>query len=78
MLPPGRSGSLVEIGLALVACERHDELAAATDLLRTSTLWTDAAHALAERRYADAAAILDSIPSIPLRDAALVLSDRTR
>jgi hypothetical protein len=68
------SRSLVEVGLALVAYQRHDDLAAATDLLRTSTPWTDAAHALAERRYADAAAILETMPSIPLRDAALALS----
>jgi class 3 adenylate cyclase len=65
--------SLVEAGLAFAARDRHRELAAATDLLRTRTPWTDAAHALAERRYADAAAILDSIPSIPLRDAARAL-----
>ena len=68
------SASLVEAGLVLVAYDRHQELAAAADLLRTATPWTDAAHALAERRYTDAAAILDSIPSIPLRDAALRLA----
>jgi class 3 adenylate cyclase/tetratricopeptide (TPR) repeat protein len=68
------SPSLVEAGLVLAALDRHDELRAATDLLRTSTPWTDAAYALAERRYTDAAAILDAIPSIPLRDAALHLA----
>jgi ATP/maltotriose-dependent transcriptional regulator MalT len=68
------SRSLVEVGLVLVACERHDDLAVAADLLRTPTPWTAAAHALAERRYTDAAAILDSLPSIPLRDAARALA----
>jgi class 3 adenylate cyclase/tetratricopeptide (TPR) repeat protein len=66
--------SLVEAGLALVARGRHQELAAAADLLRVPTPWGQAAHALAEHRYADAAAILGSIPSIPLRDAALRLA----
>ncbi|MDQ1534251.1 MAG: hypothetical protein QOF28_2012 [Actinomycetota bacterium] len=69
--------SLVEAGLALVVLDRHEELAAAVDLLHTSTPWADAAHALAERRYSDAAAILDSIPSIPLRDAARALTAGT-
>jgi hypothetical protein len=69
--------SLVEAGLALVVLDRHEELAAAVDLLHTSTPWADAAHALAERRYSDAAAILDSIPSIPLRDAVRALTART-
>jgi hypothetical protein len=68
------SRSLVEVGLVLVACERHDDLAVAANLLRTPTPWTAAAHALAERRYTDAAAILDSLPSIPLRDAARALA----
>jgi hypothetical protein len=68
------SASLVEAGLALVAHDRHQELAAAADLLRVPTPWAEAAHALAEHRYADAAAILESIPSIPLRDAALRLA----
>jgi hypothetical protein len=72
------SPSLVEAGLVLVVSERHEDLAAAADLMRISTPWTDAAHALAERRYTDAAAILDTIPSIPLRDSALALSGRTR
>ena len=68
------SASLVEAGLVLVAHNRHGELAAAVDLLRIATPWTDAARALAERRYAEAAAILDTIPSVPLRDAALRLA----
>ncbi|MDQ1386033.1 MAG: hypothetical protein QOG65_3412, partial [Actinomycetota bacterium] len=68
------SASLVEAGLVLVAHNRHGELAAAVDLLRIATPWTDAARALAERRYAEAAAILDTIPSVPLRDAALHLA----
>jgi hypothetical protein len=71
------SSTLVEAGFVLVAYDRHEELAAAADLLRTATPWTDAAHALAERRYTDAAAILDSIPSIPLRDVALRLAADT-
>ena len=66
--------SLVEAGLVMAALDRHQELAAAADVLRAPTPWTDAARALAERRYADAGAILDSIPSVPLRDAALALS----
>jgi class 3 adenylate cyclase/tetratricopeptide (TPR) repeat protein len=64
---------LVEAGLVLAAYDRHRELAAATDLMQVATPWTDAARALAERRYTDAAAILDSIPSVPLRDAVLRL-----
>jgi ATP/maltotriose-dependent transcriptional regulator MalT len=71
------SPSVVEAGLALVVCNRHDDLAAAAGLRRSSIPWISAANALAERRYADAAAILDSIPSIPLRDAALVLNADT-
>jgi hypothetical protein len=52
-------------------------------LLRTDNSRTDAkspmsntshGRSLAERRYTDAAAILDSIPSISLRDAALALA----
>ncbi len=66
--------SLVEAGLVMAALDRHQELAAAADVLRAPNPWTAAARALAERRYADAAAILDSIPSIPLRDAALALA----
>jgi hypothetical protein len=34
-------------------------------LLRTSTPWTDAARALADRRYGDAASIFDPIPRSP-------------
>ena len=58
----------------LAALDRHQQLAAAADVLPTPNPWTAAARALAARRYTDAAAILDSIPSIPLRDAALALS----
>ena len=68
--------SLVEAGLVLVACDRHRELSAAADLVRIANPWTDAARALAECRYTDAAAILDTIPSIPLRDAAVRLAGR--
>jgi hypothetical protein len=64
---------LVEIGLVLAAIGRHDDLARAVALLRTSTPWVDAARALGNAGYDDAARILDSIPSIPLRDAARVL-----
>jgi hypothetical protein len=64
----------VEAGLVMAALDRHQELTAAADVLRTPTVWTDAARALGEHRYADAAAILDSVPSVPLRDAALALS----
>ena len=66
--------SLVEAGVALVACDRHQELGDAVDLQRASTPWANASRALAQRRYTDAAAILDSIPSIPFRDAALRLA----
>ena len=55
---------------------RHKELAAAIALLRTSTPWVEAATALADSRYDDAATILGSIPSIPFRDAALNLAER--
>jgi class 3 adenylate cyclase/tetratricopeptide (TPR) repeat protein len=65
------SPSLVEAGLVLVAHNRHDELKAATLLLPIAASWREAALALADRRFVDAAMILDSIPSIPLRDATL-------
>jgi hypothetical protein len=68
------SASLVEAGLVLAVSARHAELVAAVDLMRGTSPWIDAARAIGERRYTDAAAILDSIPSIPLRDAALALS----
>jgi class 3 adenylate cyclase/tetratricopeptide (TPR) repeat protein len=65
---------LVEIGFVLAAAGRHNHLAQAVALLRTSTPWVEAARALSDSRYDDAARILDSIPSIPLRDAARALS----
>ena len=65
---------LVEVGLVFAAFGRHSELASAIALLRTSTPWVEAATALADARYDDAATILGSIPSIPLRDAALHLA----
>jgi tetratricopeptide (TPR) repeat protein len=68
------SASLGEAGRVLVVSARHAELVAAVDLIRGTSPWTDAARALGERRHTDAAAKLDSIPSIPLRDAALALS----
>jgi tetratricopeptide (TPR) repeat protein len=61
---------LVETGLVLAADRRHADLAGAIALLTTPSPWADAARALADRREQEAAAILDSIPSIPLRDAA--------
>ena len=61
--------ALVETGVVLAADQRHPELAGAAALLTTPNPWADAARALAEGRYEEAAAILDSIPSIPLRDA---------
>jgi len=67
---------LVEVGLVLAAFDRHDDLAAAVALLRTSTPWVEAARALAAADYGDAQRILDSIPSIPLRDAAHALAAR--
>jgi hypothetical protein len=75
---PSRSPSLVEAGLVLVVYDRHAELGAAVDLMPGTSPWTEAAYALSERRYTDAAAILDAIPSIPLRDAALRLSESGR
>jgi len=69
-----RAAELVEVGLVLAADQRHPELAGAAELLTTHSSWADAARALAGRRYEEAATILESIPSIPLRDAALELS----
>jgi class 3 adenylate cyclase len=66
---PIQTLALVEAGLALAAQSRHAELADAAALALPSP-WTDAARALADRRYEQAAAVLDSIPSIPFRDAA--------
>lgn len=68
--------ALVEAGLVLVAEGRHPELANASARALPSP-WADAARALADRRYDDAAAILDGIPSIPLGDAARELSGGT-
>jgi hypothetical protein len=65
---PIQTPALVEAGLALAAQSRHAELADAAALALPSP-WTDAARALADRRYEQAAAVLDSIPSIPFRDA---------
>ena len=67
---------LVEVGLVLAAHDRHDDLAAAVALLRTSTPWVEAARAVAAADYLEAARILDSIPSIPLGDAARALAKR--
>lgn len=49
----------------LVTYDRHEELAAAADLLCVATPWREAAHTLGEQCYADAATILDSIQSVP-------------
>jgi class 3 adenylate cyclase/tetratricopeptide (TPR) repeat protein len=65
---------LVEVGLVLASFDRHDDLGQAVGLLRASTPWIEAARAIAEAAYDDAARILDSIPSIPLRDAARALA----
>ncbi|MGB2954295.1 MAG: AAA family ATPase [Gaiellaceae bacterium] len=62
--------TLVETGLVLAADGRNAELAGATALITLTSPWADAAHAIAGQRYEEAASILDSIPSIPLRDAA--------
>ena len=71
---PISSAALVEAGLVLAADGRHDELADAAALALPSP-WADAARALADRHYEPAAAILDSIPSIPFRDAISELID---
>jgi class 3 adenylate cyclase/tetratricopeptide (TPR) repeat protein len=61
---------LVEIGLVLAGDQRHADLARAVALQNTPSPWAEAVRALAEGQYEEAAAILDGIPSIPLRDAA--------
>src|SRR5207237_9816973 len=61
--------ALLETGVVLAADQRHPELASALALLTTPSPWADAARALGDGRYEEAAPILDSIPSIPLRDA---------
>ena len=63
------SEALVDAGLVLAAHGRHSDLAAAVDRMKTPTPWREAARALAEQRYDDAAEILDALPSIPLRNA---------
>jgi class 3 adenylate cyclase len=68
--------ALVEAGLVLAAHERHAELAAAAQLTIQSA-WRGAARALANRRYEDAAAILDRLPCVPMRDAASALARQT-
>ena len=65
---PAFTVTVVEAGLVLAAQGRHAELAAASALALPSP-WADAARALSDSRYDEAAAILDGIPSIPLRDA---------
>ena len=65
---PYLSVALVEAALVLVEDGRHAELADAAALALPSP-WADAACALADRRYDQAAAVLDTIPSIPFRDA---------
>jgi class 3 adenylate cyclase len=61
--------TLVETGLVLAAHGRNAELGAAAALLMTPSPWADAARALADKRYDQAAAILHNIPSMPIRDA---------
>ena len=62
------SVALLEAALVLVEDGRHAELADAVALAPPSP-WAGAARALADRRYDQAAAVLDTIPSIPFRDA---------
>jgi hypothetical protein len=64
---------LVEVALILAADHRHRELSRAIALLSARSPWADAARALAEKRERDAVAILEGIPSIPLRNAAHAL-----
>jgi len=70
---PSLTAALVVTGLVLVWDDRHAELADAAALALPSP-WADAARALGDRRYEQAAAILDGIPSIPLRDGARELT----
>jgi class 3 adenylate cyclase/tetratricopeptide (TPR) repeat protein len=65
--------ALLETGLVLAADERHAELADAAALIPLPSPWADAARALADRRYPEAAAMLERIPSIPLLEAVLEL-----
>ena len=67
------ASSLAEAAPALAALDRHAELARAAEGMIPSG-WCDAALAVSEQRYPEAAAILDRLPCIPLRDAVTALA----
>ena len=69
--------TLLDASIVLAAAERHNDIAAAVALVTAPSPWADAIRALADRRYADAAAILDASGAIALRDAVNGLSSRS-
>jgi tetratricopeptide (TPR) repeat protein len=69
--------SLPEIGLVLAAAGRHEELAELLERRFVANPWADAARALAAQDYDGAAAVLEAVPSIPLRDAVRELAATT-
>ena len=70
---PPTGDIVVELALVLAVLERHDDVRAPAAELPPGP-WRDAALAVADRRYEDAAAALDAIPSVPLRDNARELA----
>jgi class 3 adenylate cyclase len=70
---PPTGDIVVELALVLAVLGRGDEIRAPAAELPPGP-WRDAALALADRRYEDAACALDGIPSVPLRDAARQLA----
>ncbi len=70
---PPTGDVVVELALVLAALGRHDDVRTPAAELPPSP-WRDAAQALADGRYDEAAAALDTVPSIPLRDNALELA----
>ena len=65
--------SLLEVGFVLAALDRHAELALAAGYMATGG-WADAARALAARRYDEAIAVLEQLPSAPLSAAVRTLA----
>jgi len=64
----------VEVALVLAGDGRHADIDRAVLLLNVPSTWAEAIRSFAAGSYDEAAALLDGIPSIPLRDAARALA----
>jgi class 3 adenylate cyclase len=69
-----RLENLIEVAPILAAADRHAELRAAATLVMAHSLWVDAALAIADGRYEDAADTCASIGSLPNEAAIRVLA----